>query len=153
MNTIDSNQLRMLLSESLERTAFVIVDPVEEDEISGLAPVDFHASIGYAGPSSGHVYLSASTGFLTELASSILGCEPDEVRLESEGMDALTELANIVGGCVIVAIGGEQTPYALELPHTIASLPDTAGGVSCTVESMGERLTVTWCADAAKQAA
>ena len=145
MSRIDSNSLRMLVTQALERTAFVIVDPCDEQDAGRLAPATHFARIDYAGPESGSVYLQASPGFLTELASSILGAEPDEIRLDVEGLDALRELANIVGGSAVVALGGESLPYALRLPETLDGPPtDLADAVTCTVESMGERLTVSW---------
>ena len=153
MSIIDHDTLQSIITDALERTAFVIVDPCDDASASGLKPATMHARINYGGPSSGQIFVSASPGFLIELASSILGVEPNEVRLDVEGSDALRELANIVGGSALVAIGGEETPYSLGLPEIITDAPGGHPDATCTVESMGEALRVSWFAKASKLAA
>lgn len=151
MSPIDHDTLQTIITDALERTAFVIVDPC--DDAAGLSPPKLHAKIRYSGPASGTIVVSASEGFLVELASSILGVEPEEVRLDVEGRDALRELANIIAGSALVAIGGEDTPYSLGLPEAIDARPTATPDATCVVESMGESLAVTWYATASKAAA
>ncbi|MCL4222227.1 MAG: chemotaxis protein CheX [Phycisphaerales bacterium] len=153
MSPIDHDTLQTIITDALERTAFVIVDPCDEESARSLAPATHHARIRYSGPASGEVFLSASAGFLIELASSILGVEPSQVRLDVEGCDALRELANIIGGSALVAIGGEDTPYSLGLPEIVPAAPSNPPHASCVVESMGETLLVQWHTNAARAAA
>lgn len=153
MSTIDHDTLQQIIVDALERTAFVIVDPCDEDAADDLTPPTLHARIDYSGPTSGTLVLSASEGFLVELASSILGVEPDEVRVDVEGRDALRELANIIGGSALVAIGGESMPYALSLPDVIDAPLEPTPDATCAVESMGESLRVSWYANVVRAAA
>lgn len=153
MSPIDHDTLQTIITEALERTAFVIVDPCDAENAGSLNPATHHARIRYSGPASGEIFVSASAGFLIELASSILGVEPSQVRVDVEGSDALRELANIVGGSALVAIGGEDTPFSLGLPEVVPDLPDTLPHASCVVESMGEALMVQWHTHTARAAA
>lgn len=153
MSPIDHDTLQTIITQALERTAFVIVDPCDEQDAASLAPATHHARIRYTGPAGGEIFVSASTGFLIELASSILGVEPSQVRVEVEGADALRELANIIGGSALVAIGGENTAYSLGLPEIVPGTPIVQPHASCVVESMGEPLMVQWHTHAARAAA
>lgn len=151
--SLQAGRLAELTITVLERTAMVLADPHEPDG-SG-APLSRSARIRYSGPNSGQVVLSASDGFLIELASSLLGVERDEVNLNEQGEDAIKELANIVGGSVVMELGGEWCTYSLGLPSVMggdqAPLPPTA--VECWVESEGELLRVAWIPEAATNTA
>jgi hypothetical protein len=155
MSNISSNQLAALVTDALERTAFVVVDPCDEADGTTPPPDALHARIAYTGAEPGEVFVSASPGFLVELASSLLGVDEDDVALEAEGMDGLRELTNILGGSVLVAIGGEDHRFSLGLPEVLTDGAPTQGGgdVACALESMGEPLIVCWRAGVAKSAA
>ena len=93
------------------------------------------------------MHLAASEGFICELASSILGVEPEDVDPAIEGEDAIKELANIVGGSAILKLGGEKCEYSLHLPELIqaSDLPSSDNNTQvCFVESEGELLKVIW---------
>lgn len=142
MSTINEDTLQQLTTEALERTAFVLADPTDH---VGHAAQPRHASIAYTGGQSGAVYVSASDGFLTELASSLLGVEPGEVNVETEGIDALCELANILGGSLLNDLGGVAETFQLGLPALIDTPPEcSADAISCAVRSEEGTLTVTW---------
>lgn len=147
MTLLTSQQIAEFVIEALERTAFVLAETIDAGEASSLpAPTKF-SRIAYTGPSSGNVFLAASEGFICELASSILGVEPEDVDPSIEGEDAITELANIVGGSVILKLGGEKCEYSLRLPELIeaANLPESNNYTQvCFVESEGELLKVIW---------
>lgn len=147
MSTLTSQRLAELTITTLERTAFVLAEPVDEHDAGQLPPRTFYAGINYHGPSSGTVILSASDGFLCELAASLLGTEPDEVDLNQHGVDAVKELSNIVGGSVILELGGAQCSFSLGLPQVLDPAEAAAlaeRGEHCDIESEGEHLRVTW---------
>ncbi len=142
MSDITPDRLAQLTTEALERTAFVLTEPAE-----GQAGVAFRhaAKINYTGPLAGELHLAASDGFLKELAASLLGVEPDEVNVTEHGIDAIKELANIVGGSVVIELGGATEPIRLGLPETAApDCTDSCGGCTCELDSCGERLRVCW---------
>ncbi len=149
MNNLNEENMAEFVVEALERTAFVLADIVDaEYATQELPPPDRYARIAFTGDAAqGDVILSASTGFVVELASSMLGVEPEQVNPEVEGRDALNELANIIGGSVITALGGEEKHYEYGLPSALTKgeLPtfndDT---ITCYIESECENLTISW---------
>jgi len=154
MNEFSADRLAEMVIAALERTAFVLAEPADADRVKSL-PAPAHAAvIRYTGPKSGSVRLEATDGFLREVASSLLGVEPDEVNVEKDGLDVIRELANIVGGSVILELGGDACPFSLGLPEVVA-VSGSAGSSDCVchIESDGEHLRVVWHADAAAVAA
>ena len=102
---------------------------------------------GTGGDASGTLYLSASDGFLAEIASSLLGVEPEEICLDVEGKDALNEMANIITGSLILQLGGDTESISLGLPrklekaHEYSEESDIVEGI---VETCGQVMRVTW---------
>ncbi|MEY3025937.1 MAG: Chemotaxis phosphatase CheX [Planctomycetota bacterium] len=135
---LDSNSLARLVVEALERTAFVLADPCEEPE--QLPAADTFAQIDFTGPASGTVELRSSRAFARNLAASILGADQTEISdLQSE--EALRELANIVGGSVITALGGSDCRFSLGLPR-LGQGGATGDDTACILDAEGERLEV-----------
>ena len=143
LDGLSRSDLEGLLTRTLERTAFLLTEPEEVELTEGEA---HHAHITYTGSAEeADVFLSASSGFLRELAASLLGMEEDDPSLDDELVEALSELANIVAGEIVVALGGEQERFALGIPGAC----DQPGGsaedasVACGVGSFGEGLQVS----------
>jgi len=134
---LDGDTLARLAIDALERTAFVLADPCDAPE--SLPSADVFAQIEFHGSEHGGVDLCASRGFTRNLASSILGCDAAEVT-DAQGDEALRELANILGGSVIYALGGEKCTFSLGLPRLGSS--GEANGPSCTLDAEGERLEI-----------
>jgi CheY-specific phosphatase CheX len=101
--------------------------------------------IGFSGAAVGECRLQASEGFVRELTAGFLSVEPDEVDVAVQGQDAMNELSNIVAGLVIRELGNATNRIFLGLPTVAQSHPsaDDSPIVSCTLDSMGERLSVT----------
>ena len=147
MNQMTSQRIGQLVIEALERTAFVLAETVDAGEAAQLPEPTQFSRIAYTGPTQGEVLLAASDGFVRELASSILGVEPEDVDAEVQGKDAIKELANIVGGSTILELGGTDCQYSLRLPELLdgSSVPEPGeNDVACFVESEGEILKVVW---------
>lgn len=147
MTMLTSQQIADFVIEALERTAFVLAESIDAGQATSLPAPSKYSRISYIGPTSGNVYLAASEGFIRELAASILGVEPEDIDPSNEGEDAITELANIVGGSAILKLGGEKCEYSLRLPELIeaSELPKTDNNTQvCYVESDGELLKVIW---------
>ena len=144
MSDIQTERLTEMVTDVLERTCFMISDPSDADAVAGNGFVLAHsARIAYTGPGAGFVYVVASDGFLEELASSLLGCEPEEINLDVDGRDAINELANIMGGSVTLELGGDKSEYRLGLPEKFeATIPDS--GTDIYIESMAGALRVCW---------
>ncbi len=146
MNPINATRLADMTISVLERTAMVLAEPAEEGRAH--APASRFARIRYSGPTSGELVLGASEGFLRELASSLLGVDPLEVDVDAQGRDALKEMANIVGGSVVLDLGGESGAYSLGFPEITheptTDAPEPARSARCTVTAEGEPLRVWW---------
>jgi len=153
MTDVDANRLTDLVLAALERTVLVLADPVDEPPTE---PAAFAARTRFEGFTEGEVLLCCDAGFACEAAAGLLGSEPDEVDADVEGRQILDELANIVGGSVITALGGDHHPYRQHLPERIdvdAAAP-TPGDVTTTLRSEDGWMTVTWRAlDAGRAAA
>ena len=139
---LDQHALARLVIDALERTAFVLADPSPAPdalpEANTFAQIDFH------GPDNGRVELHASRAFARNLAASILGTNAAEITdLQCE--EALRELANIVGGSVITALGGSDCRFSLGLPR-LGRSPHASGAAeldtACILDAEGERLEV-----------
>ncbi|RNC81446.1 MAG: chemotaxis protein CheX [Phycisphaera sp.] len=146
MNDLNTERLGKLAIEALERTAFVVAEPADEDFLDELPECDWHTKIEYSGPESGTVILSGSSGFLVELASSLLGVCAEDVRTDGEGLDALREMTNIVGGSVVTVLGGAHCKLSLGLPEVVDSsaVSDGSTCVHCILDAEGERLDIYW---------
>ena len=137
-HTLDPNALTRLVVDALERTAFVLADP--SDDPDALPAADTFAQIDFHGPTSGQVELRASRAFARNLAASILGSDASDISdLQSE--EALRELANIVGGSGITALGGSDCRFSLGLPRLGRATP-TGTETACVLDAEGQRLEV-----------
>jgi hypothetical protein len=155
MKSIDAQMLADATINALERTAMVLAEAAPPDQTS--EPVTRFAKIRYSGPSQGTVELGATEGFLREVAASLLGVESSEVNVDVQGMDALRELANILGGSVILAMSGETCRFSLGLPESAVSLdlsvPTGPQAASCAVVAEGGVLRVKWTCESIAKAA
>ncbi len=146
MSEFNQDRLGELAIEALERTAFVAAEPADTEFLDELSSCEWFTRIRYTGPISGWVYLAGSRGFMLGLASSLLGVEVEDVTIEKEGLDALRELTNIVGGSVVSALGGDHCKLSLGLPEVIESgaFPSGGAGEHCVLDAEGERLELFW---------
>lgn len=146
MNQLTPESLGDLAIEALERTAFVAAEHADTEFLGELAPCQWYTRIRYTGPVSGEVCLAGSPGFMLGLASSLLGVEVEDVSIEKEGMDALRELTNIVGGSVVSMLGGDHCKLSLGLPEVISKndFPAASSGQHSILDAEGERLEIFW---------
>ena len=66
---------------------------------------------------------------------ALAGLDQHQVT-DAQGDEALRELANILGGSVIYALGGEKCTFSLGLPRLGSS--GESNGPSCTLDAEGE---------------
>jgi CheY-specific phosphatase CheX len=147
MSTIHSDTLCELAIAALERTAFVVAEPADEDFADDLPDCEWYSCIEYSGPQAGSIYLAGSTGFLLELAASLLGVDAEEVVAEKEGLDALREMTNIIGGSVVTRLGGDHCELSLGLPAVVSkdvASKHNSETITSTLDAEGERLEIYW---------
>lgn len=139
---IDATELSTRIAEALEHMCFIISDPVEAHALPGT---DNHSTVSVGDDI--HMWdlsVSASAGILTEIASGLMGIEPDEVDVEEHLPATVQELANIFSGIVIEMLGGEEHPYHPGIPEVAKSAPDSARAQAVVaLDAMGDSLLVT----------
>lgn len=142
---LDHERLTRITRDALERSAFMFAEPACDD--TGSSPPAstpaLHALVSYEGPSSGCVAVAADEAFARELAAGLLGVDPDEVSVEGEGLDALRELANVLGGCVLRELGAEALPFHMHVPQLACPAPCPHAVVSRLLVD-GSTLVVSW---------
>ena len=147
MTEICPETLCELAIEALERTAFVVAEQADEDFLDELPECEWYTRIQYTGPQSGCVYLAGSTGFLVVLSASLLGVDAEDVNVEGEGLDALREMTNIVGGSIVTRLGGDHCELSLGLPEAVSherAQERTSESQTCVLDAEGERLEIVW---------
>lgn len=120
MPTVTRERFGVTLQSALERMAFVLAEPSDVSAGEALTHTGHHSTIEIVG-ASGSTWLgvSASAGFVRELASGMMGLEPDDVDPDEHGEPTVCELANVFGGELLLALGGDSQPMRLGLPQAI----------------------------------
>jgi CheY-specific phosphatase CheX len=144
MSNLDHNALCRMVTAVLERTMFIFAEPAQP----GPADSKWASSISFSGAYNGSVTVRASEGFVRQLVGGFVSVEPQQADLAKFGQDAMNELANLVGGQIVAALGGEDRPIRLGLPD-----PAKAGqtkldkALVCGLDSMGDQLTIVYSGD------
>src|SRR3954467_14812941 len=86
-------------TQSFESLGYFFVEPLDETD----AVVGPSAAVEFVGPSTGAIVVSVTTDVLTALSANMLGL--DEAPDAAMQLDALGELANVVCGSVLPALG------------------------------------------------
>jgi len=134
---LDVAEVERCVIDALERMCFVLAEP--SDPPPG-ARYGAHVVIELRGDEDRtRVLLSATDGFLAELAASMLGGEASQVVIEDDGVEALMEITNVCAGEVIRLLGGEDRPIHCGLPEVVSE-PDVRGDLAVVFESLGELL-------------
>jgi CheY-specific phosphatase CheX len=147
MSELSIEQLNEAAATALERSAFVFAEPAAAGDLAVLPKAASHARILTTGSVAGELHLSASEGFLRELAASLLGVEPGEVDPVLQGADALREMANMIAGSIGLRCDSEARAFSLGLPELegASAFADALGaGLSTTLVTNGEPLRVVW---------
>ncbi|TAK26887.1 MAG: chemotaxis protein CheX [Chloroflexota bacterium] len=77
------------------------------------------AMVGIAGRLSGVLSVHCTRGAGVTVAAGMLGMEPEEVDEDSDVLDAMGELANIIAGNVKTELGAEGEPLSLSVPTVV----------------------------------
>ncbi|MFO7707947.1 MAG: chemotaxis protein CheX [Desulfobacterales bacterium] len=138
MNRLTSAVMTGVVVDTLEKMAFLFALPGEEGTPERVVadPLET-AEVSFCGPCSGRMQFGLSASVMTELAANMLGSEDSaDVSIEKQ-RDALRELANVICGNLLPAIGGREAEYSIGTPRIVGAARATLG--SAAVES---RLTV-----------
>ena len=111
MLTISSDNLGELVGSALQRMAFVFCDPADSTGGEVLAVAKSHAWIELRGNPSYVVTVSATPGFIQEVASGMMGCE--------HGRATVAEVANIFGGELVMQLASQDDGMMIGLPREL----------------------------------
>lgn len=152
MTVIESSAFMSTVANALERMAFIMVEPVDATPGEVLANSLYHACIDlHQDDGKGVVMVAATDGFLQEFIAGMLGLETDEIDVADHGEVAVKELANVLGGEAVMAVGGPESPLRLGLPEAIdettcdellSRIEGQPGYFSCALESERGRILV-----------
>lgn len=120
MTTITRHGFMATVQTALERMAFVFAESVDQAAGEVLAQATFHATIDVTSDErSAWLTVSATNGFVREVAASMMGVEAEEIDVDEHGGPTVCELANIFGGELVMQLGGENEPLRLGLPRQL----------------------------------
>lgn len=156
MTGIRSDEFLGTAANALERMAFVITEPSAASAGEVLAEAGFAARVEIRGDDrSGWLVVVATAGFVREVAAGMLGLEADEVDVDDHGDATVAELANVLGGEMIMLAGGGDAPFRLGLPAPVddertGQLVDQAlaGGFVCVLAAESGKLLLAGSLDA-----
>ena len=141
MTSLDQQSLARMVASVLERTMFIFAEPTAPAESTG----PWSSAITFSGAFNGAVTVTASEGFVRQLVGGFVSVEPQEADLAKFGQDAMNELANLVGGQIVAALGGEERPIRLGLPDPAKARQGIAAAdLKCCLDSMGDTLTICY---------
>lgn len=101
--------------KTFEETCFMYIMPELED-IQDKLPIEAVAEIKYRGNFTGKLLIEIRGGLLEAIAVNMLGHENPTLQ---QKQDALGEIANIICGNVIPALGSKGGEYKIESPCLI----------------------------------
>jgi len=141
-----SDLLNTALEEATTRTfedlCFLCPMPELEDEMADV-PTPVFARVDFSGAAKGHMELRVARPLLPVLAQNMLGAFDDVP--EDQQSDALGEIANVICGNVLPALGGATAVYDLGKPVTGIEEggPVATGAVTATARVLLEDGPVT----------
>lgn len=149
MMTVKSIDLEGIVTNALQRMAFVFAEPAAITAGEVLARGVASASIDLRGTSSFVVTVTATGGLVQEIASGMIGCDPEEIDVDDHGRATVLELANIFGGELVMQLATHTDCLLIGLPRDVSvedagSHSDQAQqtGLCCIVGSDAGQLLV-----------
>ena len=117
MNAFAIDSFAGIVSHALERMAFVVAEPVDEPGASVLPQCVAGAVIDLAGFGGHALTVAATPGFVREFASGLLGVEAEEIDVAEHAAAAVGELANVLGGELVMLATAGDAPASLGIPR------------------------------------
>lgn len=109
-----------VMAEVLETMAFMFADPSEDANQPEEIPDAIKASMEFCGEEGfGSVSLTVPAQMCMELASNILGMDPDDPNSQNKAEDALKELLNVIAGRLATGIFGSKPVFTLSVPEVV----------------------------------
>lgn len=151
MTTVSTRDLHGLVTNALERMAFVFTEQSVLSLTEVLSQSVAHAAVELSGDTRFLVTVSATPGMVQEVASGMMGCDPVDVDAGEHGRAVVSEMANVLGGELIVQMQEDGSTLHIGLPRELSGAEArrhcehaAAGGVACVVDCDDGSLVVTF---------
>jgi CheY-specific phosphatase CheX len=134
MGTVTSDSFCGLVIQALERMAFVLAEPIELTPGEVLASCVAHAAIDLDGETPYRLCVAATPGMVREIAAGMMGIDAEEIDVDEHAAATVAELANVLGGELIMLLTSGVAAASLGLPSPVdgdavgAVLDDPADG-------------------------
>jgi len=115
MKTRVEKALKTAGMKAFEETCYLYPVP-ELKEVQEMLPMEAAVEVKYRGDFTGRILIEARGGLSQAIAVNMLSSQDPS---EEQKMDALGEIANIICGNVIPALGGISQGYRIEAPRCI----------------------------------
>jgi hypothetical protein len=103
MNPALSTELSRVFTEVLADYAFLFGDSVPAGELPGLEGQGYRASLSFRGGVTGTMAILVPESLAQEIAANTLGVAPTDPEASRRSLDALMELASVLGGHLVSA--------------------------------------------------
>lgn len=99
----------------IERLAFMFGEPCDKDDLPGGQA---HASttMTFSGPWQGTLELVVPTSLCAQIASNVLGTEPEDEESTRFQEDAVKEVLNVTCGNILTELAGPDPVFDLSVP-------------------------------------
>lgn len=109
-----------VISRILSESAFIFVDPLEEDELPDVMEWEVEGVfLGFSGYCTGKLSMWASKDFLRYAAANMLGIDEESEEASEKGLDALKEILNIIVGNLLTTVYGAEPVFDLGIPEKL----------------------------------
>jgi CheY-specific phosphatase CheX len=143
MSSVTADSFAGLIALALERMAFVVVEPGDADPQEALTSCVAHACVRISGEFERVVCVSATPGLVGEVAAGMMGVETEEIDVAEHGGATVAELANVLGGELVMLLTGGDSTLTLGLPREV----DAAEAAACLASSGDTGFAVVLTAD------
>jgi CheY-specific phosphatase CheX len=114
---MDHDALIEAVTTTLEEAAFLFPEICDEPTIAHVDGPWVAASLAFGSTMCGVLRFAVSQPLAIEMASNLLGIEPDDAMAVEKSHEAVGEMLNMIGGAVIVRLA---EGLSLDVPHVTA---------------------------------
>ena len=144
MNSVTADSFAGLAVLALERMAFVVTEPGTEPAADVMASCLAHAIVEMRGAENRTLALGLSAEMVRDVASGMMGVEPDEIHPVDHARATADELANVLAGELVMLLTGGDAQVSLGLPREasaaeVAALLEAEGATRIVLASENGR--------------
>lgn len=101
----------------IERIAFLFAEVALVEEMAGLKQDFVEASMSFDGQLRGRLTIAVPKEAGAQIASHVLGTEPDDPTAIARGTGSLEQLLTVTCGHILTSLAGERPVFDLSIPQ------------------------------------